>query len=410
MGRANYDSWVISAENYLKISGYWSCIRTEMPEDADEKVKGKYEVALAELGMLIDQSCFSAIQGVTSAGDAWAALKKAYTDTSLGRRVQLLSQLVNVRLEECSSAEEYVDMIINLWFKVKAAGFAIDEDIAAGLMLANMPKQYGPAIFGIGRSGEKLTVDYVRTLVLQDIIADAMGPSEAVLAVKDKKKQRTKKDIKCFNCKGPHFLRKCPEKTKNKSGEACLMMSFFAKDSADWYIDSGASSHMTGVKSCLSNIRDIPQRDVVVANNEKIVVECMGDTKAAIKCNGADKEIVIRNVQYVPTICANLLSVSQMTKSGLEVFFDENGCKIFDGRRNVIATGTLESNMYKLDTVKREFACVSKSADDLVLWHRRLGHISFSNMSFLNGALKLNLKRGEVRGGGEGQGVGCGHE
>lgn len=52
----------------------------------------------------------------------------------------------------------------------------------------------------------------------------------------------------CYNCSGPHFRNKCPELKNNKSAERdkVLFSAFSVCDKPDtWYIDSGATSHMT---------------------------------------------------------------------------------------------------------------------------------------------------------------------
>lgn len=58
----------------------------------------------------------------------------------------------------------------------------------------------------------------------------------------------------------------------------------------------------------------------------------------------------------------------------MELLFSRNGVKIFDSTKKVIATGTLENNMFKLDVARDSFASSVKSdMDNFNLWHRRLG-------------------------------------
>lgn len=79
-----------------------------------------------------------------------------------------------------------------------------------------------------------------------------------------------------------------------------------------------------------------------------------------------------------------------MVLSGHEVVFNIRGCKITDKKGSVVATGRLEDNMFKLNTYD-EFACSAKS-DDITLWHRRFGHVSFGNMKFLDINVPNGLK------------------
>lgn len=108
---------------------------------------------------------------------------------------------------------------------------------------------------------------------------------------------------------------------------------------------------------------------------------------AVALCNAS---ITIKDVHYIPDLCANLLSVSQIVKNNNEVIFNKNGCRIVSENGALIATGTLVNNMFKLDVKSRskDFACLNiEKISDLELWHKRLGHASFSKMNLL-----LNIK------------------
>lgn len=77
--------------------------------------------------------------------------------------------------------------------------------------------------------------------------------------------------------------------------------------------------------------------------------------------------------------------------------FTKNGCEIFDINKNLIATASLENDLFKLDiSPKIKTFCVesnneslvTKPNNDLSLWHRRFGHASIDYMSFLKGTVK----------------------
>lgn len=79
------------------------------------------------------------------------------------------------------------------------------------------------------------------------------------------------------------------------------------------------------------------------------------------------------------------------------IFFDKNG--------NLVATGRLVDNLFKLNTVRAkssEFACIAKS-EDIELLHKRLGHVSLNNMKFLKLKVPNGLKCKVCRKGKHGQ-------
>lgn len=395
-GRENYSFWKIGAKAHLTTKGYFDCVLTDKPDSATAEVTLKYEKALAELTLLVDVTVYSHLEECDTVKKAWEVLKDAFEDRGAVRKVTLLKQWVTLKLEDCSSMQEYITKSLQFRSKIKAAGMKIDEELAGTLMLVGLSNDFRPMVMSVESMEREITVDYVKNLLTQEVDHEA-AECEKVLAANHKKAAnlfKKKKDIKCFECGGPHFKRKCP-KLKEASENAVFYSSFMANVSdTDWIIDSGATAHMTKNKSCLMNIQKPLMKEVTVANNQKIIIDSVGEVNHRVKTDNDISDIKLKNVQYVPGICVNLLSVSQIVQRGHEVVFSKNGCKIFDAKKKVIATGSLINNMFKLDTVPIEIACSAKSDQkDIVLWHRKLGHASIAKMNkVLNMNIKNNLK------------------
>lgn len=154
----------------------------------------------------------------------------------------------------------------------------------------------------------------------------------------------------------------------------------------NWYVDSGASSHMTNRIDMLQNIRMISKREILVADKGKLEVNSIGDVKLNLIVDGEKVVCTIKNVLYVPNLCTSLLSVNQLNQQGYRVVFEKGECQIQDENDDVIATAMLKDSMYKLEINDADFALITKEEESLAngyLWHRRLGHISFGNMKFL---------------------------
>ncbi|GJT69829.1 hypothetical protein Tco_1029115 [Tanacetum coccineum] len=71
-----------------------------------------------------------------------------------------------------------------------------------------------------------------------------------------------------------------------------------------WYLDSGCSRHMTGVKSYLHKYEEQPGPKVVFGDDSTCVTKGYG----SIKCNG----IVFTKVTFVNRLKYNLISISQL--------------------------------------------------------------------------------------------------
>lgn len=278
---------------------------------------------------------------------------------------------------------EYVNKSVSLRAKVRTAGFDIDEDIAGSILLCGLSEEYKPLIMSM-EAKDKLTLDYVKNLLLQSIGCE--GASENALSAQNRKKfnrkvsNKNRKPVKCYDCDGPHFRSKCPNKKtyNSEKSEMVLFASFedgnrvnhderffnanFDLDNCssessmvlysalaadvkndDWYVDSGATRHMSHLKLELENVKDSTVKRVTVANNDKLKIDHIGDLKC--KIGEHLNSVTLKDVHYIPNLCVNLLSVSQMVKNGSTVVFDIDGVRIYGkNKKDIIANGNAISS------------------------------------------------------------------
>eukprot|EP00253_Pinus_taeda_P018459 PITA_18459 len=157
-----------------------------------------------------------------------------------------------------------------------------------------------------------------------------------------------------------------------------------------WYVDSGASSHMTGNKEIFDSLEEI-------INGSKIY---LGDDNGyQIKGHGAisvklpnGKISHLSNVLYVPGIKKNLISVSMMADQDMHVEFFKTHCVIKDCRNEIVATGMRVGSLYRLDAKRiSKKAMVAGESTAEQLWHQRFGHLNLQDLMLLQ-------KKGMVEG------------
>jgi hypothetical protein len=79
----------------------------------------------------------------------------------------------------------------------------------------------------------------------------------------------------------------------------------------EWISDIGASNHMTGKTSMLSNIRQCSGKDfVLIGDGSPLPIHCIGDSFIKQK----NITLPLHDVLLVPDLTKILLSVSQLTK------------------------------------------------------------------------------------------------
>lgn len=405
-GRENFDVWKRHARSYLVLKNCWKIVDVGYNETPTDKQLETNERALAEITLMIEPANFAHIATAKTAKEAWDALLNAFEDTGLTRKVELLKRLVQLKLSDFESVQEYVSEMIMMSLKVQQTGLKLDDELVASLMLAGLPEEFIPLVMAVENSKTKLSVDMVKNLLLQDAKFDCSKVEEKALV--SNKKHNTRKP-KCYACKKEgHIAKNCPQKTKANvtkkkypEQKSSFATSLLASSSLlvtknnnnnihEWFIDSGATSHMTNTKSILRNIKKVSEKHVVVANNEKMAIEGAGDVNVVLHSGKKETNAYLRNVEYVPEMSVNLISVRQMTLKGNKVLFKDDICQIFNQEDELIATADVVNNLYKLNCEvnvnKNENAFIA--SDDFKLWHRRLAHICENNLKKVMGASK----------------------
>lgn len=155
----------------------------------------------------------------------------------------------------------------------------------------------------------------------------------------------------------------------------------------DWFVDSGASAHMTAQADTLDSVEPYTGTGhVLVGNGNTLPISHIGNCSLSSGVN-------LHDVLVVPTLTKNLLSISKLTADlPVDVVFSD---KLFEIQNRVtkqtLAKGRCERGLYVLDRVDSALVATVRSSSlkaSFTLWYLRLGHVPFSVISALN---KLGL-------------------
>src|SRR5438105_12760208 len=156
-------------------------------------------------------------------------------------------------------------------------------------------------------------------------------------------------------------------------------MSLAQPSSPAWYIDTGATAHMTSEAGMLSSLfPSAAYSNVVVGNDSFLPITHTGHTSLST----TDQSFYLNNVLVTPTIIKNLISVRQFTlDNNCSVEFDHFGLSVKDLRtwREIIRCNS-RGDLYPFHPPPPTALAITASP---TVWHRRLGHLGHEAFSHL---------------------------
>lgn len=400
-GRENYPTWKFSVQTYLEHEELWDCVISSVGVDSKKDIKAK-----SKLILLVDPINYIHIQEAKTAKEVWDSLANAFDDKGLTRRVGLLRDLITTTLEGCENIEDYVNRIMSTAHKLRNIDFVVNDEWLGTLLLAGLPDVYQPMIMALESSGLAITADLVKTKLLQDIRKSenaALYVNRSKFNMQNAKQTSEKtnkvnKGPRCFTCnKYGHISKHCrnkkkEQKSKENSGYVAVFSASMSNDKG-WYVDSGASMHLTMHREWLYD--EIPPLidTIKVADDKKLTVKACGKVKLqVVNRNGKSEMIEVHNVLYVPELATNLLSVSQIINNGCHVQFDKEGCRIFNKMNKLVAEAKLINNMYRLNTNSISAYMSTTKNNDAYLWHQRMAHLNFEDLNKLSESTGVKIE------------------
>ena len=148
-----------------------------------------------------------------------------------------------------------------------------------------------------------------------------------------------------------------------------------------WYLDSGATHHVSGDPSNFSSMHPISGPQIRSARGQSHNVTGVGNVDIQVP-SGEIK--TISSVLYTPGITKNLLSVGSLTDQHKTLVFRDTGCFVIDNNSLKIEAFACRENkkgLYRLqgESLKLEVNSLQLRSQ-AVMWHKRLGHFHFKGL------------------------------
>jgi len=96
-------------------------------------------------------------------------------------------------------------------------------------------------------------------------------------------------------------------------------------------LDSSATEHYTPNKDWLIDYKIVYNRYITIANSAKVKIEGIGNIPTII----GNKNVLIKDVSYIPSLKATLISSKELTNKGWSILFKDNIAELSNKKYNL---------------------------------------------------------------------------
>lgn len=334
----------------------------------------------------------------------WQKLHSIFQQNNESGKQHLQEKFFSLTWNEKNDMATHISEMESLAQQMKNLNVAIDDSTIITRILMTLPHEYKhfASAWDSTPATERTIMNLTSRLVIEESRLNTAGAvsqaGEALIAKKfssfkkQKPKQKQQKG-NCFKCgSSKHWKKDCDgsglsKGDNNRSGKAEKQneKAFLSEVSGStnkeetWYIDSGATDHMSKQRSWF--------RDYVKLSTPKGITLGNGDSIHAIGRGNIDIlsydgskwiEKTLSNALHVPDLYANLFSQSKVLDNGHTLQSNQHEVKIFDGK-NSVAVGVRRGGLFQMlfqviESNENSSANVAIKKNTLQKWHERLGH------------------------------------
>ncbi|XP_076947543.1 uncharacterized protein LOC143619520 [Bidens hawaiensis] len=331
------------------------------------------------------------------AHEVWEAIRVRFLGADRVQKARLhvlRSELESLKMKETESIDDFAAKISAIEGKFKSLGSTLEPEVQVRKLFNSLPIRYLPIVASIEQSEDldnmpfedaigRLKAFEDRALIITEISMDEvlriLVPVEEVGAVD---KVEAEEEAMTTGEMTAKLVIKCPKLkdqpkeqqanlTKSKEGGTLMMVSAISKTDKillnedkvhpvlyandhktgeTWYLDNGASNHMTGDKTHFTEIDSNINGLVKFGDGSTIKIE--GKGSIVFDCKNGEQR-VFNDVYYIPKLCSNILSLGQLTEVGCKVVMVDEYLWLYEneveGGRLLMKVPRSKNRLYKKD-------------------------------------------------------------
>ncbi|GJU21044.1 zinc finger, CCHC-type containing protein [Tanacetum coccineum] len=333
---SNYSLWAIRMQIILEANGLWEMIEPNEKTQADNK---KDKTAIAFLYQALPEEQLLQITKHKTAKTIWDALKTRHIGeerVQQARLQTLKSKFEMLHMKEDETIDTFIAKLTTIVNKAASLGHTMEDETLVRKLLNAVPDRYLQIVASIEQYSDldEMTLEEVigRLKTYEERIkykkGQTIGQSKKLMFTRHEKKEK------------PTLLMAILE---DKEQKVSLHEDVGYKETnmdSLWYLDNGASNHMTGVREHFKEL----------------------DKKVSGK--------------------SNLLSLGQFTEISCKVVVENDELRLYDMYNKIFMKVTGQRNrLYKENLrIGTPVCLLANLKEDTWLWHARLWHLNFESL------------------------------
>jgi transposase InsO family protein len=148
------------------------------------------------------------------------------------------------------------------------------------------------------------------------------------------------------------------------------------RDDTLWYLDSGATNHMSGCRDAFIDIDTSIGGSVRFGDDSRVPIEGFGTVLFEGKTG---QHIPLTGVYFIPKLTSIIVSLGQLEEGGCDVRMKDGVLRVRDDHdRLIIRVRRTTDRLYLLRVKLGRPLCLATCASDCAWqWHERYGHLHF---------------------------------